>query len=565
MGDRAETREISLVIKTLRHSTLRFIATLACIAIGALSWLQVEAETVVTGPQQATGPSSTFDKSSPPRSAKLRLDVEATSDEEFITLLLSEMTLDEKIGQLCQIFPGGDALSKDDAKAIASGGVSSIFFTGNEQLVREAQRVAVEESRLGIPLLVARDVIHGFRTIFPIPIGQASSWNPELVRRAAEVAASESRRVGINWTFAPMVDVARDPRWGRIAESCGEDPHLASVMGAAMVTGFQSADADGRLPGIAACPKHFVAYGLAEGGRDYNSVMVSRSALRNVYLSPFKACVDAGALSLMAAFNTVNGVPASGNELLLRDILKREWRFPGLVVSDWGSVSEMVTHGYTADQKQAAVQALRAGIDIEMVTTCYRENLRQLLAENTVQLELIDEAVRRVLLAKLRLNLFHSPYADPDEPALLSEGHRQIARELAQQSVVLLKNDGTLPLQKKELQHVAVIGPFADAGEDQLGCWVLDAKPEDSVTPLAALKEAFGERVRVTHIPCAKTRYGPSPEEFKAAIAAAKGADVVLLFVGEEEALSGEARSRTDLSLPGAQSSLVRWPNWKCL
>ena len=413
------------------------------------------------------------------------------------------MTLEEKIGQLCQIYPAGDALAEHDSRAIAAGEVGSIFFTGHPQQTRAAERVAVEESRLGIPLLVGRDVIHGFRTIFPIPIGQASSWNPELVRKAAEIAASEARRVGIHWTFAPMVDISRDPRWGRIAESFGEDPVLASALGAAMVAGFQSAREDGTLAGIGACAKHYVAYGLAEGGRDYNRAMVSRNELRNVFLRPFQACVDAGALSVMSAFNSVNGVPMTGHQRLLRDVLKREWQFPGFVVSDWGSVKEMITHGYAADAQQAAQRALGAGLDMEMVSTCYRDNLPELLAAGSVTMEMINEAVGRILAAKLRLDLFNSPYADDGQPAELSSSYLHVARQLAQQSVVLLKNDGVLPLQPARLKNVAVIGPFADAAKDQLGCWVGDAKPTDSITPLVALQAALGEQVQITHVECA--------------------------------------------------------------
>jgi beta-glucosidase len=477
--------------------------------------------------------------------------------DQVIQEILSAMTLQEKLGQLQQIYPDGDVLSDDLAAQIRAGAVGSIFYPGNPELVRQAQQVAVEESRLGIPLIVARDVIHGLRTVFPIPLAQAASWNPKLVGRAAQVAASESRKVGIHWTFAPMVDVSRDPRWGRIAESCGEDPVLSSALGAAMVRGFQGTDGGGTIPGIAACPKHFVGYGLSEGGRDYNRAMVSQSELRNVYLPPFKACVDAGAASLMTAFNTVNGIPASGHTPLLRDLLKQEWGFPGMVVSDWTSISEMITHGYVADTQQAAHYALRAGVDMEMVSTCYRDHAQQLLSENQIQIEMIDEAVRRVLRAKLRLNLFAQPHADDQQPALLNQEHLNVARRLAQQSVVLLKNDNVLPLEQASLKRVAVIGPLADADKDQLGCWVLDAEVQDTVTPFKALLQTLGETVKVTHVPCSPSKYRWGYDEFEDAIKAAQGADVVLLFVGEEQSLSGEAHSRTNLHLPGSQARLV--------
>ena len=546
-------------MKCFRRPPAAGATLLALTVVCCSAWLPAAADAAPTGP---TGPRPERDSATAeptlPQGAKVRIDAQGLSDEQFVAKLLAAMTLEEKLGQMHQWYLGGEHVDENAAKGIAAGKVGSIFFTGSERLVREAQRVAVEESRLGIPLIVARDVIHGFRTIFPIPIGQASSWNPELVKRAAEVAASESRRVGIHWTFAPMADVTRDPRWGRIAESCGEDPLLASQLGAAMVEGFQSAGEDGSLKGIAACPKHYVAYGLAEGGRDYNRALVSRNELRNVFLPPFKACIEAGAATLMSAFNSVNGVPATGNQSLLRDILKTEWRFPGFVISDWGSVPEMMSHGFAANKREAAIHALRAGVDMEMVTTCYSENLRQLLADEVIQLEMIDDAVRRILLTKVRLGLFDAPYADDTEPELLSTDHLQVARKLAQQSAVLLKNDGALPLAKDSLKKVAVIGPFADAAKDQLGTWVQDGRPEDSITPIVALREALGQSVEVTHVACTQTKFGNNFDDVKAALAAAESADVVLLFVGEEEALSGEAHCRTDLTLPGGQSELVQ-------
>jgi len=549
-------------MKLLQRFFLLGIVGLSMALAGSCLHRQLIAETIVTGPLPAqddrTAKIASRGTHPTKPQQKIRLDVDPQSADEIVARFLAEMTLEEKIGQMCQVFPGGDTLADIDAQAIRDGKVGSVFFTGNEQQVREAQKIAVEQSRLGIPLIVARDVIHGFRTIFPIPIGQTSSWNPALVKQAAEVAASESRKVGIHWTFAPMVDISRDPRWGRIAESCGEDPVLASAMGVAMVEGFQLTDERESIRGIAACPKHYVAYGQAEGGRDYNRVMVSRNELGNVFLPPFKACVDAGAASLMTAFNTVNGVPASGHERLLRQTLKDRWGFSGLVVSDWASISEMIAHGYTADTKQAAHYALRAGVDMEMVSTCYRDHLQGLLSANTIQTEMIDEAVRRILLAKLRLNLFSEPFADDDQPVLMSQSHLDIARSLAQQSVVLLKNDKVLPLQQQSLRKVAVIGPFADAGKDQLGCWVQDADPQDSVTPLQALQKRLGDGVTVTHVACNTTKHDKSFTDFEAAISAAQDADVVLLFVGEQQALSGEAHSRTDLSLPGSQPQLIQ-------
>lgn len=551
-----------------RRIALAYAMVASAVVWSAFSVGVANAQPVPTGPQPvATGPLPVQSASATKLAsrgaiakpaAKPPVDIRASSPEEYVTKLVAEMSLAEKIGQLCQIFPEGEEVAQADVEAIRSGEVGSIFFTGNPQQVRELQRVALEETRLGIPLVVARDVIHGFRTIFPIPIGQASSWNPEIVEEAAEVAASESRKVGIHWTFAPMVDISRDPRWGRIAESCGEDPHLSSAVGAAMVRGLQMPNSGGLIQGIAACPKHFVAYGQAEGGRDYNRVMVSKNELCNVYLPPFQSCIDAGAASLMTAFNTVNGVPASGHQPLVRQKLKQEFGFQGMVVSDWASISEMIAHGYSADSKQAAAQAMQAGVDMEMVSTCYKDNLRDLLATNEIQIEMVDEAVRRILMMKMRLNLYVQPYADEDEPELLNDDHKNVARRMAQQSMVLLKNDSVLPLDRSALKKVAVIGPFSDAQEDQLGCWVQDAKFADTVTPLHALRDILGDEVEINYVACEESKYDPANTDFSEAVAAAKEADVVLLFVGEEQALSGEAHSRTELDLPGSQASLVQ-------
>ena len=537
---------------------------LLCALITSLICLFVPwavAEDTATGPQQVTGPQQTVGEPIPAtpdeQLPRVRIDPEGLTPDELAKQLLAAMTLEEKIGQMCQTFPYGDPLAEEVGRMVRAGQVGSMFYTDNEETVRVAQKIAVEESRLGIPLIVARDVIHGFRTIFPIPLGQAASWNPKLVERAARVSADEARRVGIHWSFAPMVDITRDPRWGRIAESPGEDPFLAGAVGAAMVRGFQSPDSDGVLQGVAACPKHFVAYGLSEGGRDYNRVMVSRNELRNVFLAPFKACVDAGADSLMTAFVTVNGVPATAHEHLVRRVLKDEWQFPGMVVSDWGTVDELLDHGYAPDEKQAALSALRAGLDMEMVSTCYRDNLPQLVRSGKVSEQLIDDAVVRILRAKAQLGLFSKPYADRGRAELLAEDHLRTARELARQSAVLLKNEGTLPLDPSGLKRVAVIGPLADAAKDQLGTWVLDARPDDGVTPVAALADALGSQTVITYVSCEESMYDAGFHAFDAAVAAAQNADVALLFVGEPESLSGEAHCRTDLRLPGSQAALV--------
>nr|HPL29974.1 beta-glucosidase BglX [Anaerolineae bacterium] len=415
------------------------------------------------------------------------------------------------------------------------------------------QRIAVEESRLGIPLLFGRDVIHGFRTIFPIPLGQAASFDPGLVREAARIAAREAAAAGVHWTFAPMVDIARDPRWGRIAEGCGEDPYLAACLGAAMVQGFQGSDL--RDPErIAACAKHYVGYGAAEGGRDYNTTYIPEGLLRDVYLPPFEACVRAGAATLMSAFNNLNGVPATGNAFTLRKVLKGEWAFDGLVVSDWNSVIEMIAHGCAADEREAALCAVAAGVDMEMTSAAFAGHLESLLAEGRLPLELIDEAVRRILRIKLRLGLFDDPYRRNTAVPLAPE-HLEAARQAARESCVLLKNDGLLPLAST-VGRVAVVGPLANDGGEQLGCWAFDGRAEDSVTPLAALSAALGEE---------RVRYAPGLDDCRscgerlipAAVAAAREADVVLAFLGEDAGLSGEAHSRAFLDLPGTQQQLL--------
>ena len=550
---------------TLRSKTCCLLSAILLLALADTRYLLTPAAA-----EKATGPlqTATLDRPSErPKcqekvSKKEKLPQQRFTDrdvdaEDLAEEILSFMTLEEKIGQMNQVFPDGETLSDDLAVQIRDGQIGSIFYTGNANLLQRAQQIAVEQSRLGIPLIVARDVVHGFRTICPIPLGQAASWNADLVRQAAEVAASESRRVGIHWTFAPMVDISRDPRWGRIAESLGEDPWLASQLGAAMVQGFQAETPEGTLKGIAACPKHFVGYGLAEGGRDYNRVMVSQNELHNVFLSSFRACVDAKARTMMTAFNSINGIPATGHEFLLRDVLKQQWEFSGFVVSDWASVSEMITHGYVKDSQEAARAALRAGVDMEMCTTCYQDHLRHLVTSGLVSESLIDDAVKRMLLVKIELGLFSQPYADPGQPELLAPSHRKVARELTRQSLVLLKNDAVLPLKKDQIKRAAIIGPLADAAKDQLGCWVLDGLPEEAVTPLSAIKQILGSEVDVTHVPCLQSKYEQGLSEFEAAVAAAKQSDVALVFVGEEEALSGEAHSRTNLSLPGSQGRLL--------
>ncbi len=474
--------------------------------------------------------------------------------ERRIDALLSRMTLDEKLGQMSQSTSMATPLSDAIKEEIRKGRWGSFLNAGSPADRAEAQRIARKESRLGIPLLFGRDVIHGYRTIFPIPLGQAASWDIDLIQQAARTAAVEASAEGIRWTFAPMVDVARDPRWGRIAESAGEDPYLVSAVGAAMVRGFQG-DSLLHPSSLASCAKHFAGYGAAEAGRDYNSAWIPEVLLRDVYLPPFQAALSAGAVSIMTAFNALNGVPATGNPFLLRRILRGEWKFDGLVVSDYQAVTEMVPHGYAASDSDAAREALQAGVDMEMVSTAYYDHLKALIARKQVPMEWVDAAVRNILRLKFRLGLFDQPEPAPAEASVTAES-RALAKRLALESAVLLKNDGHLLPLAESAGPVAVIGPLADSPIDQMGSWVMDGRVDDVRTPLAALRQMLGND-RVLYAPGLKNSRTIDRTGFEAALQVARKANVVLLFLGEEEILSGEARSRAFLGLPGAQDDLV--------
>lgn len=476
--------------------------------------------------------------------------------EERINLLLAKMTLDDKIGQMTQIDPGFAGGEEQLKKSVRDGRYGSILNLFGVERVNEIQKIAVEESRLGIPLLIGRDVIHGYQTIFPIPLGMAATWNPEIVKKAFRISAVECSSQGIRWTFAPMIDITWDPRWGRIAESCGEDPFLASSLSAAMVEGIQGDNLTDPTA-VAACAKHFAGYGFSEGGRDYNTTYISEPILRNVVLKPFKAAMDAGALTFMSGFNDLNGVPASGNEFLLKQILRNEWGFNGFVVSDWSSVSEMISHGYCANEKEAALKALKAGVDMEMSSFTYAGNIKVLLKEGRIDQKLVDEAVRNILRVKLKLGLFENPYVQPEaEKQILNPQFLEHARTVARESAVLLKNnDKTLPLSSK-IHSVAVIGPLADSPRDQLGTWVFDGKAENSVTPLNAIIEVLGAE-RVNFIKGLQYSRDKNRNDFAKAVAMAKQSDAILYFGGEEWILSGEGQCRGEINLPGAQEELI--------
>ncbi len=478
---------------------------------------------------------------------------------ERVEELLGQMTVEEKVGQLTQVNVGQGGPPNELREAVKVGKVGAVLDVVDVATVNELQRIAVRDSRLGIPLLVGRDVIHGFKTVLPIPLGQAAAWNPELVRQGARMGALEAAAVGINWTFAPMIDIARDPRWGRIAESFGEDPHLTAVLGVAAIRGFQGDDLS-RPGAIAACAKHFVGYGASEGGRDYGFVGVPEIELRNVYMPPFKAAADAGVATFMTAFSDVNGVPASANPFLLRTVLRGEWNFPGFVVSDWGSIVDMVVHGFVADEREAAFAALSAGVDMEMVSTTYREHLPELLAAKRIDPHLLDDAVRNVLRVKLRLGLAERTATEPASyRGEASAANLALARKLATQSLVLLQNrNDALPLASKSLRSLAVIGPLADDAYEQLGTWAPDGDPALGQTPLQAIREILGSRVAVQHVRAMATTRTVTTTGFAAAVAAAGGSDAAVLFLGEEAILSGESHSRASIDLPGNQVDLVR-------
>lgn len=555
--------------------------------------------------------------------------------ERKVDSLLALMTIEEKIGQMNQL---EGWMNADKEAQIRAGQVGAFLNVADPVELNRLQRIAVEESRLGIPLLFGRDVIHGFKTILPIPIGQAATWNPELVEQGARMTAAEATQTGIRWTFSPMVDIARDARWGRLAEGYGEDTYLTSVMGAATVRGYQYTDScsldtsllaageknNRTITGLAACVKHFAGYGASESGRDYNTTWIPEIQLRDVYLPPFKACADAGALSFMCSFNDINGLPSSANAHLNIDILRHEWGYDGLLVSDWGSGSDLIPHHLCSSKQDAAIRCLNARMEMDMEGHLYEQYAVQLLNEKRITLRQIDDCVRDILRMKFRLGLFDHPYAPTENPVYYSSEALDIACRTAEESTVLLKNNGVLPLFKNqemgtknkeqgtksqesqsimasppkgeisrsdrggennktigtlsglpspedknsnvstskilnfstsEKISVLVTGPLADAKKEQLGTWIFDGEPEHSVTPLMALSSEPGLRV----IYEAGLTYSRDTDAkgIRRAVDAARSADVILFFCGEEAILSGEARCRADISLPGAQNEMM--------
>ena len=498
--------------------------------------------------------------------AAARPPVYATPAEKaFVDALLAKMTVEEKLGQLNQP-PGvgnntGPAAMAGSEDQIRRGEIGSYLGTQGAMLTCRLQRIAVEQSRLGIPLLFGYDVIHGHRTVFPVPLGESASFDPVEVQHAARVAATEASAHGIHWTYAPMVDISRDPRWGRVVEGAGEDPYLGSVLAAARVRGFQGDDL--RAPdAVLATAKHFVAYGAAEAGRDYNVADISERTLHELYLPPFKAAVDAGAQSIMAAFNEIAGVPMHAHQPLIEDLLREQWGWEGLLVSDYTGVMELMPHGVAADREQAGSLGLRAGVDVDMVSQIYLKDLPAAVKAGRVPMAQLDASVRRVLNAKYRLGLFDDPYRSctddgARERALtLTPEHRADARRMAQKSLVLLENDNQVLPLAKSVRTLAVIGPLADHRRAMLGNWAVAGREEDAVTPLEGLKAALGDRTRLVVAKGAEID-SQDTRGFADAVAAAKQADAVVMFLGEHPDMSAEANNRTSLDLPGVQEQLA--------
>lgn len=484
---------------------------------------------------------------------------------ERVDSVLSLMSLDDKIGQLNQLSfgigwgPNVKVAVPDEYKdLIREGKIGSFLNAVGAEFTYELQKIAVNESKLKIPLIFGLDVIHGFKTTFPVPLGEAATWQPEIVEMSAHYQALEAASAGIHWTFSPMVDIARDPRWGRIMEGSGEDTYLGSLMAAARVRGYQENLSD---LNIIACAKHYAAYGGAEGGRDYNTVDMSERTLRDVYLPPFKAAVDAGVHTLMAAFNEIGGVPSSGSKYLLTDVLREQWGFKGFVVSDWNSIGELINHGVAADLKQAGEISMNAGLDMDMESRAYINHLKELVDEDKVDVDLIDESVKRILRIKFMLGLFDDPYRyckkEREEKNIGTEEIRIAASEVARRSMVLLKNEKNILPLKRNYKRIAVIGPLADSRKNPLGGWAAMGDSSDVTTVLEGFKKYVDNKTQILYSEGCSVN-DQSTKGFSNAVKVAKRADVIVLCLGESRDMSGEAWSRSTLNLPGVQEDLAK-------
>jgi beta-glucosidase len=483
--------------------------------------------------------------------------------DAFVDGLIKKMTLDEKIGQI-SLFTSdwsttGPSMRNDYIDLIKQGKAGSVFNAFTVDFVKELQRIAVEETRLHIPLLFGYDVIHGHRTIFPIPLGQASTWDTAMIEKAERVAAIEATAEGLNWVFAPMVDIARDPRWGRVMEGSGEDTFLGSLISAARVRGFQGESLSDNNS-VIACVKHFAAYGAPQGGRDYNTVDMSERSLFEWYLPVYKAAVDAGAGSVMTSFNEIAGVPSTSNKWLLTELLRDKWKFDGFIVTDYGSINELIQHGVASDLAHATELSINAGVDMDMQGSAFLNEIAELVKSNKVSEKTIDNAVRRILIAKCKLGLFDDPYRYCDKKReaeeIMTPAFREFAREVAAKSCVLLKNENkTLPIPA-DVKTIALIGPLADSKEDMLGFWSGAGQPDKCITLLNGLKNKVKSSVKILTVKGCNVN-DDSLDEISKAVAAARNSDFIILALGENRMMSGEAASRTDISLPGIQMKLA--------
>ena len=487
--------------------------------------------------------------------------------DQKVNALLKQMTLEEKIGQLNQYTGDNQAtgpitINPNKEIEIKKGLIGSMLNILGTKYTRQYQELAMQ-SRLKIPLLFGQDVVHGYKTTFPLPLAEAASWDLDAMELSARIAAVEASASGIHWTFAPMVDISRDPRWGRVMEGAGEDTYLGSRIAYARVKGFQGNLGD--VNSVMACVKHFAAYGAAVGGRDYNSVDMSERMLWETYLPPFKAALDAGAATFMNSFNDINGIPATGNKYLQRDILKGKWNFQGFVVSDWGSIGEMVNHGFSKDNKEAALQAITAGSDMDMESNAYRYHLAELVKENKVPIALIDDAVKRILRKKFELGLFDDPYKysnpEREQAALNNPEHRKAARDIAAKSIVLLKNDRNILPLSKDTKTIAFIGPLVKEHKQNMGFWAVELPGLDYdkqvVSQWEGVQNKVGNKTKLLYAKGCEIE-GDNKDGFAEAIAIANQADVVILSIGERWDMSGEAKSKSNIHLPGVQEELVK-------
>jgi len=500
-------------------------------------------------------------------SCVLHVEAQRRSLDQKVDSVLQQMTIDEKIGQLNQynddwLATGPLTIDNDKANQIRNGEVGSLLNCMGTKRTRSWQKIAMQ-SRMKIPLIFGQDVIHGYKTTFPIPLAEAASWDMDAIRLSARIAATEASASGLQWTFAPMVDIARDPRWGRVMEGAGEDPYLGSMIAIARVKGFQG-NKLGDVNSVMACAKHFAAYGAAIGGRDYNSVDMSDRLLWEVYLPPFKAALDAGAATFMNSFNDLNGVPATGNKYLQRDILKGKWGFKGFVVSDWGSIGEMINHGNVKNEYEAALSAITAGCDMDMESRNYKNNLAQLVKDQKVPIALIDDAVKRILLKKFELGLFDDPYRfcneERESKELNNPEHPKAARLMAAKSIVLLKNENQLLPLSKNIKTIAFIGPLVKPLKQNKGFWDVEVPGMDStfiVSQWEGLKNKTGDKTKLLYAKGCDIE-GDNKQGFAEALMIAKQADVVILSIGERRDMTGEAKSRSNINIPGIQEDLLK-------